>query len=193
VIYRVAEVFDSIQGEGTWTGTWMTFLRLQGCDVGCAFCDTKESWPATGGTEATAEALVAACGRTRVCITGGEPCLVDLEPLARGLVEAGRRVHLETSGCYPLRDGERIDWVTVSPKPPDYRIDPGLLRRVSELKYVVSDDFDPAVIVRPEGVPIFLQPCDGPRFEASLRRTIRLVRDPGLRLSLQTHKILGLP
>jgi organic radical activating enzyme len=190
VIYRVSEIFDSIQGEASWTGTPMTFVRLQGCDVGCPFCDTRSSWPLGGGTPYSVEGLVSACSRRHVCITGGEPCLHDLGPLARALGDAGHLLHLETSGRYPLRDGGRIDWITLSPKPLDYRTDPEVLARASELKYVVCEGFDPAVIVRPPEVPVYLQPCDGPGFEASLRRALQLCRDSGLRLSLQTHKIL---
>jgi 7-carboxy-7-deazaguanine synthase len=190
--YRIAETFHSVQGEGVWTGNWMTFLRLQWCNVGCSFCDTKYTWSKKGGTVATVEELVALCQHEHVCITGGEPTLWDLEPLVRGLKAAGHFIHLETSGRYPLRDGGLIDWITISPKPKSYAIDEDLLLRANELKYVVAADFDTAVIVQPpQPIPIYLQPCDGPEFQESLARTLDLTRSLRYRLSAQLHKFIG--
>ena len=134
----VNEVFDTIQGEATWTGTPATFIRLQGCAVGCPWCDTKNTWllratdettPAfvldkpCSGTPAWAHvaipALVARAMAARpiehVVITGGEPCDYDLRPLTAALIAAGCTVQVETSGTAEVRVA-RETWVTLSPK-----------------------------------------------------------------------------
>lgn len=140
MIYRVNEVFRTIQGEATHAGTPAVFVRLQGCQVGCAFCDTKHTWstnpenrrsalqvlqktaePREEFAEMTPEEIVsavhgAALGKVRhVVITGGEPANYDLVPLIRGLEELGCYCQVETSGTAPILVTP-LTWVTVSPK-----------------------------------------------------------------------------
>ena len=139
---RVLEIFDSLQGEGVWTGTPMTFVRLAGCNapalgLACVrWCDTPDSWDAVGGVELSVAEVAAQVRLPRVCLTGGEPLMqpVELAELIEVLHEQGRRVHLETNGTLPpalaaggaeapdCRKGATPDWVAVSPKPPHYGV-----------------------------------------------------------------------
>lgn len=116
VCFPVVETFHSLQGEGAWAGVNAFFIRLGGCDVGCPWCDTKESWnrdrhPQLSVAQLTQAAKAA--NPTIVVVTGGEPTMHDLEPLTRALHSAGLRVHLETSGAHPL-SGD-FDWITLLP------------------------------------------------------------------------------
>lgn len=160
---RVLEIFDSIQGEGHWTGTPMTFVRLAGCnapglDLGCTeWCDTRESWYTDGGEELGVADIILQVGLPHVCVTGGEPLLQRTE-VARFASEArglGMRVHLETNGTVdaPLPgkgspDGRVFDWVTLSPKPPRYSIARGWLGLVDELKVVVDEGLTASTVER---------------------------------------------
>src|SRR2546428_14032742 len=99
---RVSEVFASVQGEGVTVGTPSAFVRLQGCSVGCAWCDTKYSWASTGGRETTLDALLAevtSTGLDNVVVTGGEPLQHPaFVALVDALKAAGRRIEVETAG-----------------------------------------------------------------------------------------------
>ncbi|WP_072620655.1 7-carboxy-7-deazaguanine synthase QueE [Spirulina major] len=193
--YPIVELFHSIQGEGAWAGVSALFIRLGGCDVGCPWCDTKESWPQDHHPRQTVAALVTeaqAAAPAMVVITGGEPLMHDLAPLTTQLREAGLRVHLETSGAYPLRGV--VDWVTLSPKrfkPPHGSIYP----QAQELKVVVCDrtDLDWAETQAaqvPESTLCYLQPeWQTPTSQALIFDYVR--HHPRWRMSLQTHKLLG--
>ncbi len=140
---RVLEIFDSFQGEGYWTGTPMTFVRLAGCnapELGLAcveWCDTPGSWRREDGTDLEVSEVILQVRLPRVCLTGGEP-LLQKEGVARLAAEArglGMKVHLETNGTIAppapgpwAPDGRAFDWATVSPKPPDYEVVPRLGR-----------------------------------------------------------------
>ena len=189
--YRVNEIFLSLQGEGFWTGTPMVFLRLSGCNLSCPFCDTDFS----AFTEMTADDIVAEVLRAagecrRVCITGGEPLLQLDQELISALHAAGFTLHLETNGTLAAPDG--IDWITVSPKA-------GLaLTRANELKLVFQKP-DEGFIESFAGFPcdhLSLQPCDtgDPQKNAViLKQCIDYIKShPWWRLSLQTHKLLGI-
>src|SRR5687767_10567381 len=113
----VMEHFYTLQGEGVHTGKAAYFIRLGGCDVGCVWCDVKESWDAGRHPLWQVDDLVKTVKATPakiVVITGGEPLLHDLAPLTGKLHEAGIRVHIETSGSSPLSG--HLDWITLSPK-----------------------------------------------------------------------------
>lgn len=203
---RVIEVFDSLQGEGVWAGTPMTFVRLAGCnaadlDLDClAWCDTPESWDSTAGESIDVASLAASARLPRVCLTGGEP-LLQGPPVAEfvsRLHQTGKKVHLETNGSLdPVCD---FDWVVVSPKPPGYAVADGWLGRIDELKFVVGSGFDAKIVERmatqhPEATAC-LQPLGavGSRdlpLGGQVELAISLVMDhPTWRLSLQTHKLL---
>jgi organic radical activating enzyme len=191
----VVETFHSIQGEGASTGVSAFFIRLGGCAVGCPWCDTKQSWnpehhPQRSVVELTQEALAAM--PAIVVITGGEPLMHDLNPLTLSLHAAGLRVHLETSGAYPLSG--YFDWITLSPKrfkPPLASIYP----HASELKIVVvkSNDLEwaeqQAAKVSEETLK-YLQPEWKSHLSSQALIFKYILQHPEWRMSLQTHKFL---
>jgi len=161
--YQVNEVFLTVQGEATWTGTPAVFVRLQGCKVGCSFCDTKHTWDAPRSqavplsdlrrkgrepeptfADLTLLELVSevwrvhgASGVRHVVITGGEPAAQDLAPLVAELAGLGL-VQIETSGTYPLTNLGDDAWVTVSPKvnqPGGFTVLDEVLARADEIKH----------------------------------------------------------
>ncbi|MBE9029562.1 7-carboxy-7-deazaguanine synthase QueE [filamentous cyanobacterium LEGE 11480] len=191
----IVETFHSVQGEGAWAGTNAFFIRLALCDVGCPWCDTKISWSDKRHPRRTIEDLAngaAACHPRFVVITGGEPLMHDLNPLTQALRAKGLRIHLETSGSHPL-SGE-FDWITLSPKifkPPL----PGIYPLVNELKLVVANttDFQWAEqqsALTTELADRYLQPEWGSH--ASQQQIFDyILQHPQWRMSLQTHKLLG--
>lgn len=203
--YPVADVFESIQGEGFWAGTQAVFLRLAGCAIRCEWCDTDY----TTKEVLTADEIVGRLSQSplrRLVITGGEPLQFDLAPIVVPLLESRKfeMIEIETSGALPLKlqvkQWHRV-WITVSPKPAvDYKIEFTTLYRARALKFVVTEEFDPSIIFSlpaAQNLPVFLQPCDykdPERNKRVLTRTLELLKlDPRWRLSLQIHKLLGLP
>lgn len=201
---RVLEIFDSIQGEGTWAGVPMTFVRLAGCNgplwgLGCSlWCDTRGSWDLKGGHDLQATEVASRVTMPRVCVTGGEPMLqgAEVAELAALMRTRGVRVHLETNGVLPPSPGPALDWVCVSPKPPDYRVAPGFAGKVDELKVVVDGDFRVEVAERlAEAHPtaaICLQPEAGGGAETVSIAVSAVLAHPSWRLSVQLHMLLGL-
>jgi 7-carboxy-7-deazaguanine synthase len=139
--YQVNEIFTSVQGEGYWTGKPATFIRLQGCMVGCPWCDTKYTW-FKGGKRMTVGEIIAEVDTPHAVITGGEPTMYDLDSLIIALRMTGTTyVQLETSGQNELKGKKIPDWVTVSPKKNlDYKIPPMLFTQASEIKWVVDEE-----------------------------------------------------
>ena len=197
----VVETFHSLQGEGLHAGRSAFFIRLGGCAVGCSWCDTKHSWPQEvhprrSPAELAAEtSAAAATGAGFVVITGGEPLHHNLGPLCEALAETGLPLHLETSGVDPLSG--RFAWITLSPKrhrPPE----PSLLIACQELKVVVHGQEDLAFAEAMAAAAqaagnrpaLLLQP--GWQSDSGLELALEHVRrSPGWRLSLQSHKLLG--
>lgn len=191
----IVETFHSVQGEGAWTGVNAFFIRLGGCDVGCTWCDTKQSWNPSRHPQRTVVELTEEARALRpaiVVITGGEPLMHDLTPLTEQLRSEGLRVHLETSGAHPFSG--RFDWVTLSPKkfkPPSESV----YTHVNELKVVVSDysDFQWAqqhAMKVPNKTIKYLQP----EWNTQLSQKLILeyvLQHPEWRISLQTHKFMG--
>lgn len=196
--YPVMERFPTLQGEGAWTGHASWFIRLGGCDVGCSWCDVKESWPVEAHPRVDVDTLVQEAvdsGLPRVVVTGGEPAMHDLGPLTAAIQDAGLATHLETSGTHPV-SGD-WDWVTLSPK----KFKPCLedwYNAADELKVVVVNSHDlkwaeeHAEKLVP-GTAQFLQPEWDRRDEVMERVLQRIQEAPQWRLSLQTHKFIGLP
>ena len=196
------ETFHSLQGEGLHTGRSAFFIRLGGCAVACPWCDTKHSWPAEAHPQQSLAALAtetnaaAEVGAAFVVITGGEPLHHDLGLLCQALEPSGLPLHLETSGVDPLSG--RFAWITLSPKrhrPPTTE----LLATCQELKVVVHEAADlafaqamaAAAAATGNQPALLLQP--GWNSSAGQALAIDYVRcHPQWRLSLQSHKLLGL-
>lgn len=192
------EAFYTIQGEGFHSGTAAYFIRLAGCDVGCTWCDVKASWEVTNDQWMPVSQIVDEAARfpARVAVvTGGEPCMYDLSELVKQLHAKGFRVHLETSGAYPL--STPLDWVCVSPKKFKQPLQ-SMLEIADELKVVVFNNSDfnwaeeNASKTRLE-CNLFLQP----EFSKANKVTPLIVEfvksNPRWSISLQTHKFIGIP
>ena len=193
----VMETFESVQGEGFHAGLWSYFIRVGGCDVGCHWCDVKESWNPDLHPLTEVETLVAGIPdeiRT-VIITGGEPLLYDLTYLTYLLKKSGRMVHLETSGSG--RWTGRFDWVCLSPKRQSLPA-PDKYAYADELKVIVYNKMDFTFALEEAskvkaGTRLYLQP-EWSRRERMLPEILAFLRiHPEWKLSVQTHKYLGLP
>ncbi|HVK82467.1 MAG TPA: 7-carboxy-7-deazaguanine synthase QueE [Kofleriaceae bacterium] len=201
--YLVKEMFGpTLQGEGAHAGRAVVFLRFAACNLDCTGCDTD--FRPEGATRMTAGEIVARLreldrgGTQRVVVTGGEPTLQWDEPLSAAVRGAGFRVHMESNGTR-VPEGA-VDWLTVSPKPQHHPA--GLLLAdgvpADELKVVVDDTVDEAVLDRHAAryrvEHYFLQPWMDARYAHNLARTIALIHArPRWRLSLQLHKVVGVP
>ncbi|PSR57135.1 7-carboxy-7-deazaguanine synthase QueE [Adhaeribacter arboris] len=192
------EAFYTIQGEGHNTGRAAYFIRLGGCDVGCHWCDVKESWDATSHPLTSVETIVAQAKEypgQAVVITGGEPLIYNLDVLTQELQAAGIRTFLETSGAYPLSGS--WDWICVSPKK-FKKPQPDVLQKASELKVVVfhKSDFGWAEEHADQVAPhtkLYLQP-EWSKAEQMMPLIVEYVKNnPKWQVSLQTHKYLNIP
>lgn len=192
------EHFYTLQGEGAYSGQAAYFIRLGGCDVGCVWCDVKESWDAGAHPLMTTAAIVAAAaqhpGRIAV-ITGGEPAMHNLQPLCDALHAAGFRTHIETSGSSTLSG--RLDWVTLSPKKFKAPLEESL-QQAHELKVVVFNktDFKWAeehAVKVPEHCILYLQPEWSKREQMTPLIIDYIQQNPRWQLSLQTHKYINIP
>ncbi len=194
----IMENFYTLQGEGFWQGEAAYFIRLAGCNVGCVWCDVKESWQAAGHpqvpvAELVNDALEVASPIT--VITGGEPTMYDLSQLTGELIDKGKRTHIETSGAYPLTG--TWHWICLSPKKFKAPVQ-GIHEQSDELKVVVynKSDFqfaeEHAKKVSSK-CKLFLQPEWG-RVNQMLPLIIDYVKEnPQWRISLQTHKYMNIP
>ena len=194
----VMEHFYTIQGEGVHTGRAAYFIRLGGCDVGCVWCDVKESWDGGKHPLWLVEDLVRTVKETPaqlVVITGGEPLMHNLDPLTKQLHKAGLRVHIETSGSSPL-SGE-LDWITLSPKKFKEPL-PDVLPQAHELKIVVFNKSDFAwaekwAALVSEHCKLFLQ-VEWSKAGQLTPLIVDYIKDnPKWQLSLQTHKYINVP
>ena len=192
------EHFYTLQGEGYHAGKAAYFVRLGGCDVGCSWCDVKESWLAEKHPQrsiATITDEVRASGASMCVVTGGEPLMYNLDALTHSLHRAQIRTHLETSGAYPL-SGE-WDWICVSPKRFKLPLMP-CLKAAHELKVVIWHRNDLRFAEEnaaqvSEHCQLFLQP-EWSREKELLPMLIEYVKKhPAWRLSLQIHKYMNIP
>ncbi|HEX6915273.1 MAG TPA: 7-carboxy-7-deazaguanine synthase QueE [Chitinophagaceae bacterium] len=197
----VMESFYTIQGEGFYQGRAAYFIRLGGCDVGCFWCDVKDSWDAAAHPLIPINDIVSkACegsGHKPVIavVTGGEPLLHNLDGLTRALHSAGFHTHIETSGSSPL-SGE-WDWICVSPKKFKAPL-PELLRAADELKIVVynKDDFRWAEEHAAQvgaSCRLYLQPEWSRAAEMTPLIVDYIKQHPRWQLSLQVHKYINVP
>jgi len=194
----VMEHFYTLQGEGVHTGKAAYFIRLGGCDVGCVWCDVKESWDAGKHPLWQIDDLVKTVKETAteiVVITGGEPLIHDLVPLTNALHAKGLRIHIETSGSSPL-SGE-LDWITLSPKKFKEPL-PEVLPRANELKIVVFNKSDFAWAEKwaakvSKNCRLFLQPEWSKAAGLTPLIVDYIKAHPQWQLSLQTHKYINVP
>lgn len=196
VQYPIMESFFTIQGEGMHQGKAAYFIRLGGCDVGCVWCDVKESWNADEHPFQGVEELVTAAKETNcplVVITGGEPLMYDMLPLTRALQEEGMITNIETSGAYPMSGS--WDWICFSPK--KFKKPHSSIYSVAhELKVIifnVSDfKFAEEHAAKVSGdCELLLQP-EWEKQDEMLPLIINYVKtNPKWKISLQTHKYMG--
>jgi 7-carboxy-7-deazaguanine synthase len=220
-LYKVNEIFETIQGEASFTGMPSIFIRLQGCPVGCAWCDTKQTWHTDTtylvSLEETVEkksdsdlwanctaedlfSLIQARGyqAKHVVITGGEPCMYDLNPLCNLLHEKGYSTQVETSGTFEILVPAET-WVTVSPKinmRGGYDVLSSAILRANEIKHPVAmmkhveelETLFDKVGIEPKLV--YLQPIS--QKAKATKLAIEVCKAKNWRLSVQVHKYLGI-
>jgi 7-carboxy-7-deazaguanine synthase len=192
------EHFFTLQGEGRYTGHASYFLRLGGCDVGCVWCDVKESWDASIHPLVDIDSMVQYvqdAGAGIAVITGGEPLMHDLAPLTQALRSKGVRSHIETSGAHPMSG--QFDWICVSPKKFKSPL-PEVLSKADELKVVIyhKSDLDWAE-AHAESVDsnclLYLQPEWSKAADMTPLIIDHIKSHPRWILSLQTHKYINIP
>lgn len=197
-VLPVMEEFYTIQGEGFYQGHAAYFIRLGGCDVGCFWCDVKDSWDASAHPQVSVADIVARTqisGTPIAVITGGEPLMHDLAELTQALRSAGIRTHIETSGVYPMTGA--WDWICFSPKK-FKEPHPGIFPVANELKIIVynQSDFEWAEEFAAKvgrSCELFLQP-EWSREKEMLPLIIDYVkRNPQWKISLQIHKYMNVP
>ena len=190
------EAFYSLQGEGVYRGTAAYFIRLGGCDVGCHWCDVKESWEAERHPLVSVQTIAdeALAHSKTIIITGGEPLMWNLNLLTQRLKAGGARTHIETSGAHPL-SGE-WDWICLSPKKIKRPVG-DVLRRANELKMVIynNNDFlfaeEMAAEVNQECL-LYLQPEWSKRDKVIPKIVDYVLAHPQWKASLQMHKYLDI-
>lgn len=196
-VLPLMEAFYTIQGEGFHTGTSAYFIRVGGCDVGCHWCDVKESWnadlhPPTAVQEIVNQALTYS---DTVVVTGGEPLTWDMSYLTQQLKNKGCKLHIETSGAFPLSG--TWDWICLSPKKNKLPTQT-VYDAAHELKVIIYNKHDfifaeeQAALVNPNAI-LFLQPEWSKKDEITPLIVEYVMQNPKWRISLQTHKYLNIP
>jgi 7-carboxy-7-deazaguanine synthase len=189
-VLQLAEIFYSVQGEGTWTGTPAVFVRLAGCNLSCSFCDTDYSLKFLASVEEIVARVRAEGGDCpMVILTGGEPLAQrETTALIAALRADGRRVHIESNGTMPTALPDDV-WLTVSPKE---RLTPEMARRANEAKLIVDGRVPTEwVAAFPSSTPLFLQPEGNKPSNVQLAVEAAKREPQRFRLSLQTHKFIG--
>lgn len=197
-VLPLMEDFYTIQGEGSYQGQAAYFIRLGGCDVGCVWCDVKESWDASAHPVVSVVEIAArakASGSPVAVVTGGEPLMYDLTALTKALQDAGMRTHIETSGVYRVTGS--WDWICFSPK--KFKAPhTDIFRRANELKVIVYNQSDFAWAEQfaaevDDRCELFLQP-EWSKEKQMLPLIIDYVkRHPQWKISLQIHKYMDIP
>ena len=192
------EEFYSLQGEGFNTGQAAWFIRVGGCDVGCKWCDVKESWNVADFPPVPVDLVVAhanACPAKAIVVTGGEPLLYNMGYLCAELHCKNIRIFLETSGTQGLTGS--WDWICVSPKKDAPPI-PEVALLANELKVIIHDETDFAwaeqnSLLVPKSCLRYLQP-EWSRRETMMPLIVRyIMANPAWRISLQSHKYMHIP
>lgn len=197
-ILPLMEHFYTIQGEGFHQGKAAYFIRLGGCDVGCTWCDVKDSWDAAAHPKVAVDTMVKMVQEhpaPLVVITGGEPLMYDLTYLTEQMQNNNIRTHIETSGAHPLTGN--WDWICLSPKKFKFPL-PEVIKKAHELKIIVYNKHDfkwaesYAEQVSPDCM-LYLQP-EWSKEKEMLPLMIDYVKaHPKWRISLQVHKYMDIP
>ncbi len=194
----VMEHFYTLQGEGFHQGRAAYFIRLGGCDVGCIWCDVKDSWDASKHPLMSIEELVSTVKKTAaemVVITGGEPLMHNLDMLTKALQSAGLETNIETSGAHPLSGS--WNWICLSPKKFKAPVE-GVTAFANELKVVIfnKSDFEWAekyAALVPASCKLYLQP-EWDKASVMTPLIIEYIKQhPAWELSLQIHKYINVP
>ncbi|WP_339702832.1 7-carboxy-7-deazaguanine synthase QueE [uncultured Marixanthomonas sp.] len=191
------EEFYTIQGEGFHKGTAAYFIRIGGCDVGCHWCDVKESWNADIHPPTNIDTIVENADKysKTIVITGGEPLTWDMGPLTQKLKEKDMQIHIETSGAYKLTG--TWDWICLSPKKIKLPT-PEVYEKAHELKVIIynKNDFkfaeEQAEKVNNNCI-LYLQPEWSKRDKMMPQIVEYVMQNPKWKVSLQTHKYLNIP
>jgi len=214
----VNEIFETVQGEATYTGTPAVFVRLQGCPVGCPWCDTKHTWEveldkqiapaimllkeedAPSFAKFTVDDLIECLDQftaRHIVLTGGEPCIYNLQAHTKAICDSGRTCQIETSGTFPIRVDDRC-FVTLSPKldmPGGLEVLDEAYDRANEVKFPLGKESDirkitekVAVKMRPDCL-LWVQPLSQSPKATSL--CVQCATEHGWRVSIQTHKFIG--
>lgn len=194
----IMEEFYTVQGEGFHTGKAAYFIRIGGCDVGCHWCDVKESWDASVHPLIDVDSVVSNAlsqPAKTVVITGGEPMMFNLDYLTERLTGNGIQTHIETSGAHPFSGN--FDWVCLSPKKNAPPMDE-YYRRADELKVIVYNrhDFEWAkehASKVSENCRLYLQPEWSKREEMMPLVIDFVMNNPNWNVSLQSHKYMNIP
>jgi len=197
VMLPLMEEFYTIQGEGYHTGTAAYFIRIGGCDVGCHWCDVKESWDPERHPPTQIGSIIEHAKQysKTIVITGGEPLTWDMSLLTEGLKANGLQIHIETSGAYDMTGV--WDWICLSPKKIKLP-KPEIYPRVDELKVIIYNKHDfKFAEEQAEQVSghceLFLQPEWSVRDKMTPQIVEYVMKHPKWRISLQTHKYLNIP
>lgn len=192
---KINEIFYSLQGEGAFTGVPAVFIRMAGCNLNCAFCDTEHE----RFTEMSERAIVREVDKypaRHVVITGGEPTLQLTASLVEALQDGDRLVQIETNGTRALSDGCEPDWITCSPKMAFCKGAKLKIDHIDELKVVFDGNTDMSVYDDIEAEEYCLQPCDTGDAIRNSELLVRAIeyckKHPFWRLSLQMHKIVNI-
>ncbi|MFQ3236875.1 MAG: 7-carboxy-7-deazaguanine synthase [Paraglaciecola sp.] len=220
--YKINEVFESIQGEGAHTGVPSIFIRLQGCPVGCPWCDTKHTWAIDENLKVDATQVMGEKGdsdywfehtpaqlldlfasynyqASNIILTGGEPCMYDLRPLSDTLIAQGYTVQIETSGTYAILTHEDT-WVTVSPKvnmPGGRKVLKSAVLRANEIKHPVAmqkhiEELEQILTLLEDGTYPLIYLQPISQQKRATDLCIKTCIARNWRLSLQTHKFIGI-
>ena len=193
----IMEAFYTIQGEGFHKGSASYFIRTGGCDIGCHWCDVKESWDENSHPIISVEEIVKKSAGFSDCVvvTGGEPLMWNMNPLTKALKKLGKKTHIETSGAYPLTGV--WDWICLSPKKAKLPIQDAY-NNANELKIIIYNNHDfkfaekEAKKVNKNAI-LYLQPEWGKREEMIPLMVDFIKKNPKWKISLQTHKYLNIP
>ncbi len=207
---KVVEIFRTVEGEGRWVGLPISFIRLEGCNLRCPWCDTTYSYDGKTYKEMSIKQIISEVEKfrlKRVCITGGEPFFSPYLPdLVQALLEKNYKVFIETNGTlwnekFKTIFNENV-YITCSPKPPMYFVHKELIPYINELKFVIDEYISIDHIIKPEFIDLLKNDIIVLQPESNKKQMVEkalYIQDKLLELGIesriipQCHKVLGLP